>query len=306
MDRLRVTKPSAGIALMLVAGIAVALIPGILPTRAWAAVDCAAVRAAGETGIDSDSDGFTDFQECGGTSGQGITLANGTVVPTCPALPPNRTACVDPNSRDLFVIYAPASPSLLPAGFNPFAFGPQQPVYGVAFRGLTTLNLTVHQITPAQAFADRTVTTVSTQKAVKLSESLDTSGSILGFCQWGTPNGIDGCTVYTQRIKSFINTTCAGLNVFTPGGVASNVDAVFLAYAIHVSLHETGHTTGGATNVYNASYGGNHYQAANSPGTGGKGTRMEQFVTYSTKNGCRFFIPADFDASLDPRVVNLK
>jgi hypothetical protein len=216
---------------------------------------------------------------------------------------------VDPNSRDLFVIYAPVtSGSLLGVNFNPFK---SQTVYGVLFPGLSRLNVTVHRITPAQANADRTVTSapapgIPAQHAVKLSESLDTSGSILGFCQWGTPNGQDGCTVYTQRIKSFINTTCAGLQVFTPGGATSTVDAVFLAYAIHVSLHETGHTTGGATTVYNASYGGNHYQAANSPGTGGKGTRMEQFVTYSTKSGCKFFIPADFDASLDPPVVNLK
>jgi hypothetical protein len=301
MDRLRVTKPSAGIPLMLVASIAVALVSGILPTRVWAAVDCAAVLAVPETGIDSDSDGFTDRQEC-----QPAGIAG---FPRCSALPPDRTACVDPNSRDLFVIYAPVtSGSLLPVDFNPFK---SQTVYGVLFPGLSRLNVTVHRITPAQANADRTVTSapapgIPAQHAVKLSESLDTSGSILGFCQWGTPNGPDGCTVYTQRIKSFINTTCAGLNVVTPGGVASNVDAVFLAYAIHVSLHETGHTTGGATNVYNASYGGNHYQAANSPGTGGKGTRMEQFVTYSTKSGCKFFIPADFDASLDPLVVNLK
>jgi hypothetical protein len=300
MDRVRVAKPSAGIALMLVAGIAVALVPGILPTRASAAVQCALLTS--ENNVDSDDDGFTDYQEC-----QGITPVTGTKFQLCPALPTpeQRMACVDPNSKDLFVIYAPAtSNSLLGAGFNPFL---SQSKYDVAFKGLTTLGITAHLITPAQAAADRTVSpNVSTQRAVQLSESLDTGGSILGSCTWGTPNGLDGCTVYSQRILNFINTTCGSLNVVTPGGAQSSKNDVFLAYAIHVSLHETGHTTGGATNVYNASYGGNHYQAANSPFTGGKGTRMEQYVTSSTKSSCKFYIPADFDASLDPLVVNLK
>src|SRR5262249_6888797 len=155
--------------------------------------------------------------------------------------------------------------------------------------GLTHLNLTVHQITPAQAAADRTVTTASTQKAVKLSESLDTSGTILGFCQWGTPNSLDGCTVYTQRIQSFLASTCGTNAVVNVLGGASSVGEATLAYAIHVSIHETGHTTGGMTGVYNSSYGGNHYAAAALPGTGGKGTRMEQYVSYSTKGGkCTF------------------
>jgi len=288
---------------MVAAGMVAALVPAVLPTRAWAAVNCAALLAGGvDPGTDSDSDGFTDYQEC-----SGITLAaDGTVVPTCGSPPPDRTACLDPNTKDLFVIYAPAtSGSLLPPAFNPFV-NPLT-VYGVTFTGLTTLGVTVHLITPAQANADRTVTAGSTQRAVKLAESLDTSGSILGFCQWGTPNGLDGCTVYTKRILNFINTTCAGLAVVTSGASPSTASEVFLAYATHVSLHETGHTTGGMTTTYNSSYGGNHYQAANSPGTGGKGTRMEQYVTYSTKGGnCKFFVPADFDGSLDPPTVTLR
>ena len=168
-----------------------ALVLAVMPGRAWAAVDCVALLAAGETGVDTDNDGFTDFQEC-----SGITLADGTVVPPC-ATGSNRATCLDPNTKDLFVIYAPAaSGSLLPAGLNPY--GPVT-AYGVNFTGLAALGLTAHMISPAQAAADRTVTSGSTQKAIRTSESLDTNGTILGNCQWGTPGGLDGCVIYTQR-----------------------------------------------------------------------------------------------------------
>ncbi len=299
MERRQLTKSRAAIALIVATGMVAALAPVVLPARAWAAVDCAALLASGvDSGSDVDSDGFTDLQECGG-----IALRDGTVVPVCTGA--HTAACVDPNTKDLFVIFAPAATgSLLPGGFNPFV---PATVYGVTFNGLARLGVTVHQITPAQAAADRTVTPVSPQKAVQLAESRDTSGSILGFCQWGTPNGLDGCTVYSQRILNFVTTTCAGLAVLTAGGSPSSAGDAALAYAIHVSLHETGHTTGGMTLTYNSSYGGNHYQAASSAGTGGKGTRMEQYVTYSTKGGnCKLFVPTDFDGSLDPPTVTLK
>src|SRR5712691_11029207 len=234
------------------------------PTQAWGAVTCPLI----ETGVDSDGDGFTDFQEC-----NGIFLADGSFFPSCVLHAP---PCLDPNTKDLFVIYAPAaSGSLLPVPFNPF--GPYT-AYGVTFNGLTALQITVHQIGPAQANADRTVTSVSPQKAVRVAESIDTNGTILGNCQWGTPGGLDGCVIYTQRIMNFITSTCGTNAIVTSSGVASNANDVFLAYAVHTFLHETGHTTGGMTAAYNSSYGGYHYKC-------GAGTMMEQCVTYSTKGG---------------------
>ena len=280
------TYSSGGIALTAIGAVVVALVLAVIPGQGWAAVTCPAT----ETGADFDGDGLTDFQEC-----NGITLADGSVVPPCPS-PGGRSACLDPNTKDLFVIYAPATAgSLLPVGFNPFG---SVTAYGVAFNGLTDLGITVHQITPAQAAADRSVTSV--EKAVRVAESLDANGSILGYCQWGTPSGLDGCTIYTQRIKNFINSTCTGLQIVTPAGIGTTVDDAFLAYAIHTFLHETGHTTGGMTATYNSSYGGYHYKC-------GAGTLMEQCVTYSTKGGkCKFNMSTGWNTTLDAPTVNLR
>lgn len=288
-------------ALTATAALAAAFVLSAIPVQAWAAVDCATVLAApdpGLTGADADNDGFTDFQECGG-----ITLANKTPFPSCvastgnPTPPSDRRLCLHPDTKDLFAIYAPAAASLLPAGYKPFDPGI---VYGVTFTGFEQLFVTVHQITPAQAFPDRSVTSASPQKAVKVAESLDTSGTILGYCQWGTPLGLDGCTIYTQRILNFVSSTCGTLPVVTGGGAASTLDQVFLAYAKHAFLHEVGHSTGGLAATYNSSYGGYHYKC-------GAGSRMEQCVTYSTKGGkCSFKIAPGWNTSLDPAAVKLK
>jgi hypothetical protein len=274
--------------------IAAAIVLAAAPGPAWATVDCATVLAGGaDSGADFDNDGFTDFQECAG-----ITLADGSPVPSCVTSPaPPRATCLHPNSKDLFIVYAPAPGTLLPVGFNAFSHAS---VYDVTFTGLDALGVTVHQITPAQAGADRTVTSASPQKAIRVAESLDTNGTILGNCQWGTPGGLDGCVVYTRRIRNFITSTCGTNPILTPGGRSSNVDEVFLAYVIHTFLHETGHTTGGMTATYNSSYGGYHYRC-------GAGTLMEQCVTYSTKgNKCTFNISGGWNPTLDPPTVRLR
>ena len=286
MNQRQHTK-SVETALMAAVVLIVALVLSAVPNRAWA-VTCPTT----ETPADFDGDGFTDFQEC-----SGITLADGvTFVPPCPSLL-GRSACLDPNTKDLFIIYAPATAgSLLPPGLNPFG---TVTAYGVTFNGLPN-EITVHQITPAQAAVDRTVTSGWTQKAVRVAESLDANGAVLGYCQWGTPNGLDGCTVYTQRIKNFITSTCGANAIVTPAGNPSNVDDASLAYAIHTFLHEVGHTTGGMTATYNSSYGGYHYKC-------GAGTMMEQCVTYSTKAGkCKFNMSTGWNTTLDSPTINLR
>lgn len=295
MEKRRQRESSVVVALIAAGALVVALILAVFPNQAGAAVDCTAVLAAGETGVDSDNDGFTDFQECSGITTAGTTP---TTFLLCAPNPPDRTQCVDPNSKDLFVIYAPvASGSLLPAGLNPFGV---VTAYGVTFNGLSALGITVHVLTPGQAATDRTVTSVSTEKAVRAAESLDTNGTILGNCQWGMPGGLDGCVIYTQRIMNFITSTCAGLAIVTPAGAASDANQVALAYAVHTFLHETGHSTGGMTATYNSSYGGYHYKC-------GAGTLMEQCVTYSTKAGkCTFNMSTGWNTTLDPPTVKLK
>jgi len=268
---------------VLVAGFVLA----IFPTQSWAQVNCASPSATADT----DSDGFSDAQEC-----SGITLADGTQVPTCPSPIVDRRSFVDPNSMELFIIVAPeATGSLLPAGFSPFG---DVTYYGIQFLGFDDLGVTVHQISPTQTNADRSVTSGSLQNAVRVGDSLDATGTTLGYCQWGTPNGLDGCTVYTQRIMDFVSSTCAGLNIVTDSRDPSTLDQLFLAYATHVFLHESGHTSGGMTGAYNSSYGGYHYRPGDS--------RMEQYVSFSTKGGkCKFTFTSGWN-SADQSTIELK
>jgi len=259
--------------------VALALI--ILPSQARAQGTCSATA-------DSDGDGLTDAQECLGlTLPQGITLLDGTnFVPSCLISPSPRSNCLDPNTKDVFVIVVPAAAgSLLPSSL--FA---NATYYGVTFNGLADLGITVHQITST---AGRAVT--STQNAVRITESRDTSDTILGVCNWGTPNDLDGCVVYTQRAKNFIDSVCNSV-----GDTTTDRTAVLNAYAVHTVLHETGHTLGGMTGSYSKRYGGNHY----APDTG---LIMEQSETYSTKNGvCSWNISARWNLTLDPASVRLK
>ena len=281
------------------------LLAALLASTDAAAVDCAKVLNSDTADVetDTDQDGFTDYQEC-----SGITLAiSGRLVPSCVATDTGtqleRSSCVHPDSSDLFVIYATAPQgSLLTEISEPFK---TVTAYGVTFSGLSALGVTIHQISPLDVGADRTVTgllelphpLLSAQKAVRITEDLDTSGATLGYCQYGTPNGLDGCAIFTQRIMNFINSTCAGLNIVQNDGAASDAQSVFKAYATHTILHEVGHTIGGLAPKFNSRYGGYHYSS---------GTIMEQYVVVTTKRGCKFAIGNEWNLSLDPSAVRLK
>src|SRR3989442_4393116 len=108
------TTPETGWRLIALVILALTLSFGVHAPRAFAAVNCATVT---DPTADSDQDGLTDYLEC-----HGITLADGTAVPSCVTAPAGtiRSSCLDPNSKDLFAVYAPApSGSLLPAVFPP-------------------------------------------------------------------------------------------------------------------------------------------------------------------------------------------
>ena len=93
--------PELGVALFVFI-VALALI--VLPSHARAQGTCSATA-------DSDGDGLTDAQECLGlTLPQGITLLDGTnFVPSCLISPSPRSNCLDPNTKDVFVIVVPAA-----------------------------------------------------------------------------------------------------------------------------------------------------------------------------------------------------
>lgn len=231
---------------------------------------------------DRDEDGFTDAQECGGLQIRGLPdLFPGSASGLA------RELRLDPDSKDVFVIMRRATNSLLGPVSNPFV-----PVTfnGITFSGLRALGVTAHKLEDSGLFPDRTVTDASPQKAVRITESLDANGTILGNCQWGTPLSLDGCVVYTQRALNFINSNC-------PGDPAN--PQVFLAYSTFIILHEAGHSLGGLAAEYNSRFGGYHYKA-------GAGVIMQQAVTYTTKGGkCTWFIPSGWNTTLDPGAVRL-
>ena len=250
-------KLSARLMLVL---LAVLVLP-ILQSRAAVQVTCPTLSTA-----DSDGDGFTDAQECAG-----ITLDLGTGVPVIfpPCIPGlSRASCVDPNSKDLFVIAVRGTPSLIPTDPYKFVSIPQS---------AGGLGITVHEITEAQAASDRRLTSMSFQKAAKHRESLDTSDVVLGSSNQGM--ALDFATTFTQRISNLVNSVCVAGTTCVDSNSATNgintAPLVIQHYIRHDIAHELGHSFTLAPD-YNARFGGNHYQA-------GTNVVLEQNVTYTKK-----------------------
>jgi hypothetical protein len=296
------------------AGFLVIVCAALLPSAAWAVV-CADVIAAGLTAADSDDDGFTDFQECTAVVTLGQTTETVRTFPWCgtpdaDGALPTRDRCMDPNSKDLFAILQPAATgSLLPSAQSAASttpFNPFQPftAYGIDFNGLNALGVAVHKLTPLEAAIDRTVSAgvlgLAAPKAVKVAESTDLNGTILGNCQYGLPSGLDGCVIFTQRTLNFINSACGSATIQTRAGASSSAEDVLAAYSTYLVLHEAGHSLGGLTGEYNSRFGGYHYKP-------GAGLVMDQAVTYTVKSGkCTFFIAPNWNLTLDPPSVRLK
>jgi len=237
------------------------------------------VFAGAATVADADNDGFSDTEEAAG-----ITLTGGTLVPGCGASVPapgqTRNACLDPKTKDLFVIFTPlATNSSMPA-FN------DAMEYVWRSKASGGLEIATHSITAAQVkTAPRNVT--ATQKAVKVGEASDaTSTTVLGTSTYGTPNGTNNVIVYTKRIQAFIDGVCpAGVTCTDSTGLLDKA-AVVAKYIRHTIAHEIGHDVS-LTGTSNASYGGYHYAT-------GTNTVMEQSVYKTTTSGVKFYVSDTF------------
>src|SRR5882724_9783111 len=171
--------------------IVAAAVLALVPAAAHAAFNCAIASAS----LDGDGDGIMDADEC-----------NGLILPVCTgteaAGSAARAACADPASRDVYVLFNP------PVGQSanwPSADTILAIINKAAASG--GLGTTAHAIDASKVDATTrkltaTVAPYSSEKVARATENLATGTGIIGVCEWGTPNGLDDCTVYTLRAKS--------------------------------------------------------------------------------------------------------
>jgi len=256
---------------------------------------------------DSDSDGFTDYEEC-----NGITLYDGTCMcgsVNCP-LPPvgctsTRTDRLDPNKKDLFVIFIRKTPSNIPVDLDPLAY-------------VKGLPINVHLITETQASnnADYTLDRIvspgsaNKQKAVRVSESLITTPDpeIVGISFEGTPKSRDDALVYTAKIENHIETVCNCSGSIGPTWCTGCCDstgacgvALFHKYIKQIVAHEIGHMIGPLAPVSlrdKERYGGYHYKS-------GTNVIMDQSVYYTVKGSIVTFYVGTTWTSLDIAGIKL-
>lgn len=253
------------------------------PPPETAAVDCASPSAT----ADVDADGFTDAEECSGitlvdcsaavdTNSDGLIVAEecaaGAFVPSCSS---SGEPCMHPDTKDLFVILVDATGSNIPA--NPLEYVSRPISEG-------GLGIFAHQIAPNQAGQLRYVTSAMAQKAVRITESLNINGEILGAANYGTPMGPDLAIIYTQRIVNLVDENTAGYAVYL-SGTPSTATEVKEVYIKHTLAHEIGHAVMLVPEAYhNDRFGTYHWKT-------GSGYVMDQSVVM-TKKGSKvtFFI----------------
>jgi len=267
---------------------------------AGAAFGQSASICPGEPGslVDFDGDGFSDVNECQGlfmlpdlevevvdpATGE---LVRSTFLPSCFGLEnPDRSYCASAEQSDLFMMIVPANPSALPTG-------PLKVADPISQGGL---GLNVHLLTEPGPQGDRTVSPNSNQKAIRITESLNPDGEILGQANYGTPNNIDRATIWTTRIANFVAAACSDEDETLCVTTTTNPDTVGVSavtneLAFWVLNHEVGHMFQLSAD-YNKRFGGYHLKV-------GTDSVMAQFVSYSTskKTGkTTFFIPQTFDS----------
>ncbi len=237
--------------------------------------------------IDSDNDGIPDNVET-----QGITLTIDKAYPTyypCPQnpTPEQRIACVDPATKDLFVVLVPASGGYFSGLSTPLEYVTKS----VSAGGLP---VAVHWIVLPETYQDtsgRFLSPNSAEKYVRITESLDPTMAnppVLGSSTCATPDSDLG-TVYTQRIVNHLTS------------VSITPDPAFRdKYIKHTIAHELGHMVGPLAPVYNGNYGGNHYVSE------ANDKIMNQFVYYTGSGSNAVFYIGTSYTSEDQAGIKLK
>jgi hypothetical protein len=146
---------------------------------------------------DDDADGFWNTEE------------NDTLLYPYGVNEPPSPYTVDLGRPDLFVIfetYGAGSPMLTWEAVD------EKLLLMEDFRGDGGLEVTVHVIDGPQKLpgTGRVITdTIPPQHGVRVTEdTITASGNVLGWCQDGTPNQEDDCTVWPRRIRSVIEYIC--------------------------------------------------------------------------------------------------
>jgi len=267
---------------MIVAALAALTVAAVFPLSAAAQTQCSNPAEG-----DADGDGFDDAAECGGIQlSQGLEFldVNGqptTFVPSCDGSNLPRAFCLDFASPDLFAIIVRADPSGLPAELLSFT---------AADEAEGGLGVAVHLLSASDPTGSRVVSSISPQNAVRITESLSDPGDTLGLANYGSPNGLDGSTIWTTRIQNFVADKCGptGDLCETDNGASGQAD-VTEALAQWVLNHEVGHLFA-LTADYNSRFGGFHLKA-------GEDEVMTQFVKYNTNKKTditTFFIPSTY------------
>jgi hypothetical protein len=259
--------------LIMLAGL---LLVGVLVSLPLYADAAAAVNCGNASPTrDADGDGISDAVECNAT---GVLTAGspGARFPVC-AAGTSSPSCLNPNSKDLFVIVVRAANSTVPT--NPFEFVSNATTGGLTGTGL---GLNIHEIANNNAIIsggtdDRLVFPASgsfpATYAVRVTENTAdlSTGAILGQATNGTPATTGRIVVWPVRILQHVNEVraAAGLAAVTA------THASVVKYIKQVIAHEMGHVMGPMANVDATTaslYGGKHY--APTPGL-----IMSQYVT---------------------------
>jgi hypothetical protein len=179
---------------------------------------------------------------------------------------------------------------------------PADAIFGVSYRSGSDGPLSDRQINPNALYPrPDTVTGLTIQKGVRITECIDTRPSLYGLAAvWGPPNKLSNhAIVFTKRTIMYIdaqigtNTALYYSTMLTAGGawttpVPANRDYIISKRFQHQVAHEIGHSV----QLTPTSLGGYHWVT-------GTGDNLDQTVNYSTqgkpKGGLKFYIPSIYN-----------
>jgi hypothetical protein len=228
---------------------------------------------------DADLDGFSNAQECAVLNlATGLQLAANASTSVAPCVggesAAQRALCLHPSGRDLFWIDQTGT---LPLPADTFvALG-------------RDLGITFHRLLRTVAGTERTVSTASTQKALQITTDPDSASGVLGRANWGTPNNLDGTTIYPNRVANYVNGLCPAGTVCQASTGQVGAAAIIPVLTRWVADHEVGHTLA-LSGVFDSRFGGYHEAS-------GSLTVMEQSPKVVSKRGSVTFYVANVFSS---------